>query len=82
MAGRDDSFDVIARALAPFLGENMARAAVRSNAAKLGLDGPAPARAEIETLLAALRPGLAVFVGRDKTERVLDDVRRELGDPR
>jgi hypothetical protein len=77
MSGPGDAFDVIARALSPFLGENMARAAVRSNAQKLGLSG-APAADDCERLLAALRPGLSVFVGREKTDRVLDDVRREL----
>lgn len=74
-----DALDAIARVLAPYLGENMARAAVRGHAQRLGLRGERPAEGEIERLLDALGPGLGVFVGRDKTQRILDEVRGALG---
>ncbi len=73
-----DALDAIARVLAPYLGENMARAAVRGHAERLGLRGSHPAGADLERLLDALGPGLGVFVGRDKTQRILDEVRSAL----
>jgi hypothetical protein len=78
MSGRRDALEVIVQALAPFLGGNMARAAVQANAAKLGLHAPLFVADDIERLLAAMRPGLAVFVGRDKTDKILDDARRQV----
>jgi hypothetical protein len=67
--------EVVVAALAPYLGSNMARAAVNGHQLKLGLsptlDGP-----DLDKLLDALMPGLGVFVGRDKTRQVADEIRR------
>jgi hypothetical protein len=72
---RDPVLDVVARALAPYVGENMARAAVDGQCAKLGLTG-ALDDAQVDALLAVLAPALGVFVGRDKALGVLAEVRR------
>lgn len=77
-----DVLDVVVRVLAPYLGENMARASVRGHAERLGVRGDRMLTGDLESLLAALGPGLSVFVGRDKTARILDEVRAALDAPR
>ena len=57
--------------LAPYLGEHMARAAVRSHAEKLGLGSRPPDPEQLEDLLEQLHRGLAVFVGRPKAEAIM-----------
>jgi hypothetical protein len=75
------AIDVIGRVLAPYLGENMARAAVRGHADKLGLRPDRMNADDVERLLRAVGPGLGVFVGREKTGRILDEVREALNLP-
>jgi hypothetical protein len=75
MATSASPLDVVVAALAPYLGTNMARAAVNGHQKKLGLS-PALEGDELEKLLAAITPGLGVFVGRDKTREVADEIRR------
>jgi hypothetical protein len=67
--------DTLVRVLSPYVGENMARAAVRSQTDKLGLAAGRLSPADVDRLLAAIAPGLGVFVGRDKTEKILDEAR-------
>lgn len=67
--------EAIVRVLAPFLGEHMARAAVRTHAEKMGLGVRPPTPTEVEDLLDRLLTGLIVFVGRPKAERILADAR-------
>jgi len=67
--------DTLVGVLSPYVGENMARAAVRSQADKLGLAKGRLSVADVDGLLAAIAPGLGVFVGRDKTERILAEAR-------
>lgn len=74
--GASDVFDAIIRVLAPFIGANMARAAVYSQKDRLELTRPDISQAEVDALLERLGPGLVVFVGREKTDRILDDARR------
>jgi hypothetical protein len=71
-----DAFDVIVRVLTPYLGENMARAAVRGNRDHLGLTGRDLARADLERFLERIGPGLGVFVGRHQATRILEEIRR------
>jgi hypothetical protein len=77
---RERVLAAIVAALGPFVGANMVRSAVRMHAAKLGL-GPYSAwdAADVDRLLAALAPGLYVFVGRNKTAQALDEIRSALG---
>ena len=74
-------FEQVVQALAPYLGENMARSAVRGHREKLGLHPDLPG-GELEVLIGALSPGLSVFVGREKTKEVTDGIRTALGDRR
>jgi len=71
--------DTMVRVLGPYVGENMARAAVRSQAEKLGFKAGRLTGDEIDRLLNAIAPGLGVFVGREKTQRILDEAREAVG---
>jgi hypothetical protein len=81
MARISSPIEVVVAALAPYLGTNMARAAVNGQQTKLGLS-PALDGTDLDRLLDALMPGLGVFVGRDKTRVVADEIRRAVrGEP-
>jgi hypothetical protein len=69
--------DVIVGALSPHLGPLMARSAVDAHRKKLGL-GENLSGSSVEALLEKLRLGLVVFVGPEKAERILLEVRQEL----
>ena len=77
MAGRAPrraAADIVVSALAPYVGENMARASVSGHLYKLGLgrelDGDG-----LDRLLAAIAPGLGVFVGRERTKQLTEEIR-------
>ncbi len=74
----DSAIDIIARALQPLLGDNMARAALEVNLKKVGLSGADLSPTDLERLLDELEPGLCVFLGQVHTKRVLDGIRRQL----
>ena len=74
----EPALETIARALTPFLGATMARAAIEVNKKKLGLKGPDIAPADVDRLLDELRPGLRVFLGDTQIERVMEAIRNAL----
>ncbi len=73
----DSAIEIIAHALEPLLGDNMARAALKVNLEKLGLEGRELSPSDIERLLDELQPGLRVFLGQAHTQRVLDGIRSQ-----
>ena len=77
-ARSDPTLEVVVRGLAPWIGENMARAAVEGQAEKLGLRGKPIDAKEVESLLAVLSPGLNVFIGREKTAQIVAEIRESL----
>jgi hypothetical protein len=79
-ARREQVLSTIMRELAPYVGENMARAATRMYCEKLGFVAAEIAAPDVERLLEALAPGLHVFIGRKKTEDALHLIRRALAD--
>lgn len=70
--------EAIAGVIAPCLGQSMARSAVAAHAQKLGFDGPHLTPEQIETLMAKVGAGLNIFVGRQKSAAILEEVRRVL----
>ena len=74
----EPALETIARALTPFLGATMARAAIEVNKKKLGLKGPDIAPADVDRLLDELRPGLRVYLGDIRTGRVIEVIRKAL----
>jgi hypothetical protein len=79
---REQVLNTIIRELAPYVGENMARAAARMHCEKLGFLAPELGAPDVERLLQALAPGLHVFIGRKKTEDALYLIRRALSEGR
>ncbi|WP_437552528.1 hypothetical protein WME97_14645 [Sorangium sp. So ce367] len=79
MLPADEVIKKLVDVLAPYLGENMARAAVCSQADKLEFKHGRLSPADVERLLDAVAPGLGVFVGRDKAQRILDEARAAIG---
>ena len=75
----EPALETIARALTPFLGATMARAAIEVNKKKLGLKGPDITPADVDRLLDELRPGLRVFLGDVQIARVMEAIRHALG---
>ncbi len=57
--------------LAPYIGENMARASVGLHLQKLGLAGAPLTPGQVETLIDRLGQGLNVFLGKSKAAAVV-----------
>jgi hypothetical protein len=62
-----EALEAITRAMAPYIGETMARASTLAHCRKLGIGEPSVKAAEIEALLQGLSNGLNVFVGRARS---------------
>jgi hypothetical protein len=74
----DDVIEAIVTAVAPFLGENMARAATRDQCRKLGLEGGELDPEQVDGLLTRIGKGLNLFVGREQAARLVEKLRRDL----
>lgn len=75
----------IERAIAPLVGETMARASTEALRKKLGMDGPRVSDEQAQALVEKVRQGLIVFVGRERAGQVQSDILRRLaaeGGPR
>ena len=70
--------ETAARVMAPYLGENMARASARAHCQKLGIEGGQVTREKAEALLTKLATGLSVFVGREKAAAIVEEIRQSL----
>lgn len=62
-----DALRTITRAMAPYVGETMARTATLAHCRKLGIGEPSVEATEIEALLQGLSYGLNVFVGKARS---------------
>jgi len=66
--------DLVATGLSRYLGTTMAAASTRMQCEKLDL-GATVNEADLEALLSRLAGGLNVFLGREKTNLALDEIR-------
>jgi hypothetical protein len=66
------------RILQPYLGANMARAALEVARQKVGLGRSEVKTSEIDPLIQQLKPGLQVFLGAEQTQRILAQIRAAL----
>jgi len=71
---KQEVVDLVVANLSRYLGTTMAEASARMQCEKLGL-GATVTEADIEALLSRLANGLHVFVGREKTDLALDEIR-------
>jgi hypothetical protein len=67
--------EALARTLAPYLGQTMARAAVEAHRQKLDIDGRHITADQVEALLGRIGVGLVIFVGRSRTESIVQEAR-------
>ena len=70
---------MIATALTPYVGQMMARSSIESHCKRLGLDMSSLEGSEVDRLLHQIALGLNVFIGRDKSEAVMRDIRLSIG---
>jgi hypothetical protein len=82
---RARALEVVERAIAPFVGETLARASTRAHCERLGLTGTSVSPAALETVLEQVAKGMRVFVGSRQTAEVMDRIRADVarlgGDP-
>jgi len=72
-----EAVEVMVRAMAPYIGDTMARSATEAHCQRLGI-AATMSRDQVETLLGKLGGGLNIFLGRDKAASVITEVRAAL----
>ena len=75
---REAALERIVTVLQPYLGATMAAASTRAHCEKLGIAPGAISAEQVEALLAKLKGGLAVFVGREQAGKVVEEIRGSL----
>ena len=73
-----DVVQTIVRIVAPYLGETMARSAAQVHCQKLGISGDRMQPAQAEALIGKVGAGLNVFVGREKSNAMVAELRRAI----
>jgi hypothetical protein len=68
----------IVAVLQPYLGATMAEASTRAHCEKLGISGEMVSPEQLESLLAKLGSGLSVFVGREQSVKVMNEIKSSL----
>lgn len=69
----------IAAAIAPYIGQMMARTSIDAHCRRLGLNAANLGAADVDRLLQQIALGLNVFIGREKTDTVMRDIRAAIG---
>ena len=70
--------DSIAGVLSPYLGKLMARASAGAHFKDLAIDGELVDRQKVEALVEKVGKGLNLFLGRDRSKGVVEEIRRAL----
>ena len=73
----EQAVGMIVRAVSPYVGETMARSATNAHCQKLGIETEI-GKDQIEALLSRLGSGLNIFIGREKSSRVIDQLRQAM----
>lgn len=73
-----DLESTVSRMLSPFLGETMARASVIGHRDRLGIGGPEVNGDQVRALMEKIRAGLNVFVGREKSAGIVEEIVKAL----
>jgi hypothetical protein len=73
----EDALQTIVRVVSPYVGETMARSSAAAHCQKLGI-GVEIAPDQLEALIARFGSGLNIFLGRDKSSRVVEEMRQAL----
>lgn len=70
--------ETIRSAIAPFVGDTMARASTEALGRKLGVDGPLASDQQVLALVDKVSQGLNVFIGRERAAQVQGEILRAL----
>jgi hypothetical protein len=70
---------VVEDRISPLIGETMAQASTLVHCQKLGIVKDEISADEVESLLGRIGQAMLVFVGKEKTERILEDIHASLG---
>jgi hypothetical protein len=70
--------DSIAGVLSPYLGKMMARASAGAHFKDLAIEGELVDRQKVEALVERVGKGLNLFLGRDKSKIVVEEIRRAI----
>jgi hypothetical protein len=73
-----DARERIQAMIAPVLGETMARSAVQAQCQKLGITDGVATREQLGALVEKIGQGLNVFMGRDKAQQLVGQMRDAL----
>jgi len=65
----------VAEAITPYIGQMMARSSIEMHCKRIGITGRTIDRLQLDELLRRLALGLNIFIGRDKTASVIDQIR-------
>lgn len=79
MADVHPVIQTITSAITPYIGQMMARSSIEVHCRRLGLDMTRLDAGQIDKLLNAISLGLNVFIGREKSQSVLRDIRLSIG---
>jgi hypothetical protein len=80
-ANRNAVASTLAAILAPYLGENMARASVASQLERLGMAQDTLTAAQMATLVEKIGQGLNVFLGRARASSLVDAMKAAVTQP-
>jgi hypothetical protein len=78
VAKRNEIARAFADALSPYIGRNLAGASLRGHFEKLGIEEREVTEAEVAAVIQLIKPGLHVFVGRERASSVVDELYRAL----
>jgi hypothetical protein len=70
-----DLEETVVRILSPYLGATMARASVRAHYQRLGPLGSHLDDDQVDTLIHKIHAGLNIFVGHERSARILEELR-------
>lgn len=73
-----DAVRVMVSAMAPYIGDTLARSAAEVHCRKVGALEATIEPGQVELVLQKLESGLHIFLGRDKSAAVIADARRAL----
>jgi len=65
----------IADAMTPYVGKMMARSSIEMHCKKIGIGNGTVQREQVEELLRRLTLGLNIFIGREKTDELIERIR-------
>ena len=65
----------VAEVISPYIGKLMAHSSIELHCKRLGIGGESIDRIQLDALLRQLSLGLVIFIGRDKTDAVMREIR-------